>query len=383
MRKRYKIVVIPGDGIGMEVIPEAVKVLRAAQERVGGPDLEFVEFPAGGKYYLETGEEWPPEAFPTIKKEAHAVLFGAVGWNTPAGDPVRRKDGQLAGAGVVFGMRFGLDLYANVRPVRLYEGVPSVLADKGPREVDLVIVRENTEGLYQPIRGVLQRAGIEEMAVDVRVITRKGAERVIKYAFELSRRRQKGSPMDQKKRVTCVDKSNVLRGCQLFRAIYDQVAEGYPDVMKDYAYIDSFCQWLIRSPEWYDVAVTTNMFGDITTDLGAAIAGGMGIAASGNIGDEYAMFEPIHGSAPKHAGKREANPLGAILAAKMMMDWLGHKHDDSDCRSMGEQIERAVGVTLRDGDVRTYDLCRGPYSKVTPSSTDVVGNAVVEQLKRE
>lgn len=381
MGRNYRIVVLPGDGIGREVVPEALKTLKAVEEVSSGLNLEFLEFPAGAEYYSRTGEEWPKEAFKTIKEEADAVLLGAVGWNTPTGEAIQLKDGRFAGAGVLFGLRFGLDLYANIRPVKLYQGLPSVIADKGPKDIDMVIVRENTEGFYQPIRGYLARGGVEEMAIDSRVITRKGSERIIRHAFQLSRFRGKGAPKDGRLKVTCVDKSNVLLGCVLFRKVYDMVAGDYPDVNRDYAYIDAFCQWLVRSPEWFDVAVTTNMFGDISTDLGAAVAGGMGIAPAGNIGDEHAMFEPIHGSAPRHAGKNVANPLATILASKMMLEWLGRKHGDDACARGAEKIEESVMKLLSEGRTRTYDLCRGPYANVKPSSTKAVGDAVAKLIK--
>jgi len=381
LTEKHKIVVIPGDGVGKEAIPEAVKVLKATEEVVTGLNMEFINFPAGGEYYLETGKEWPDEAFPTVKEEADAILFGAIGWITPSYELVRRIDGVLAGAGVIFGLRFGLDLYKNVRPVKLYPGVASVLVDKGAEDIDMVIVRENTEGLYQPIRGVLTRGEVEELAVDVRTITRKGAERIVKSAFELCKRRRKGTPKDGKLRVSCVDKSNVLRGCAFFRSIYNEVATNYPYIERDYAYVDAFCQWMIRSPEFYDVVVTTNMFGDIVTDLGAAMQGGMGMAPAGNIGDRYAMFEPIHGSSPLHAGKGEANPMASILAAKMMLEWLGEKHREKAFVNAATKIEKAVTEVLKKGEIRTYDLCRGRYSHVTPSSTAKVGDAVANTVR--
>src|SRR5207247_9476180 len=215
--------------------------------------------------------------------------------------------------------------------------------------------RENTEGLYTPARGFLSRGGIDELAVDSRIITRKGAERVIRYAFELSTRR-KGAPSDGTHRVTCVDKSNVTAGCKLFRRIYDEVAAGYPDIRKDYAYIDAFQQWLVRSPEAYDVAVTSNVFGDIATDLAAVLQGGMGMAAGGNIGDAHAMFEPIHGSAPKHAGRDEVNPIAMILAVQMMLDWLGRRKKDKALRDAAVAVDAAVASHLREGQAITCAL---------------------------
>ncbi len=348
-----KIVLLPGDGAGPEVMKEAVKVLKAVETAYGLP-FDLVPYPCGGQHYLETGEEWPDGAFESCKA-ADAILLGAVG----RPDAVL-PNGEIAGVGVVFGLRFGLDLYANVRPTKLYPNVRHKIHDGfkqvwEPGKVDFVIVRENTEGLYTPTRGFLDRGGVKELAVDSRVITRKGAERVIRFAFELSKQRN-GAPSDGKRRVTCVDKSNVTAGCKLFRQVYDEVAAAYPTIQKDYAYIDAFQQWILRSPEAYDVAVTTNVFGDIATDLAAVLQGGLGMAAGGNIGDEHAMFEPIHGSAPKHAGKDEVNPIAMILAVHMMLDWLGRRKRDKALRGAAVVIEEAVETILKAGKTLTYDL---------------------------
>jgi len=373
--------VLPGDGIGKEVIPEAVKVLKAVEEQVG-LNLEFVEFPCGGEYYLKTGLEWPEEAWQTCKEESDAILFGAVGW-VKNGQPVRLPNGDLAGSNVIFTLRFGLDLYANVRPVKLYPGVPSLLAYKDTSHIDFVFVRENTEDIYVPIRGVLSRGEEKELAVDVRVITRKGAERIVRYAFNLCVKRGKGAPLDGKLRVTCVDKSNLLGGCQLFREIYDMVAEKFPQVERDYAYVDAMAMQMVCTPEKLDVVVSPNMFGDILTDLGAALQGGLGMAPSGNIGDRYAMFEPVHGSSPDIAGQGKANPIAAILAAKMMLEWLSEKHSDQKCKKAAKMIEKAVERVLVEGKIRTFDLCYGPYSNVEPSKTSRVGDAIVKSIRSE
>jgi len=373
--------VLPGDGIGKEVIPEAVKVLKAVEEQVG-LNLEFVEFPCGGEYYLKTGLEWSEEAWQTCKEESDAILFGAVGW-VKNGQPVRLPNGDLAGSNVIFTLRFGLDLYANVRPVKLYPGVPSLLAYKDTSHIDFVFIRENTEDIYVPIRGVLSRREEKELAVDVRVITRKGAERIVRYAFNLCVKRGKGAPLDGKLRVTCVDKSNLLRGCQLFREIYDMVAEKFPQVERDYAYVDAMAMQMVCTPEKLDVVVSPNMFGDILTDLGAALQGGLGMAPSGNIGDRYAMFEPVHGSSPDIAGQGKANPIAAILAAKMMLEWLSEKYSDQKCKKAAEIIEKAVEKVLVEGKIRTFDLCYGPYSNVEPSKTSQVGDAIVESIRSE
>ncbi len=349
----YKLVLLAGDGTGPEVMREGVKVLKAVEDAFGlGFDL--VPYPCGGQHYLDTGEEWPDGAFESCKA-ADAILLGAVGLpgaNLP--------NGEIAGINVLFGLRFGLDLYANVRPTKLYPSVRHKIHDGfkqvwEPGKVDFVIVRENTEGLYTPTRGFLDRGGTKELAIDSRVITRKGAERVIRFAFELAKTR-KGAPADGKHRVTCVDKSNVTAGCKLFRSIYDEVAAGYPNVQKDYAYIDAFLQWLVRSPEAYDVAVTSNMFGDIATDLAAVLQGGMGMAAGGNVGDEHGMFEPIHGSAPKYAGKDVVNPTAMILATQMMLEWVGRRKKDKATIEAAAAVEKAVEAVLREGKILTYDL---------------------------
>src|SRR2546429_3184610 len=349
----YKLVLLPGDGTGPEVMREGVKVLKAIQDSFG-LSFETIPFPAGGQYYLDTGAEWPDGAFESCKS-ADAILLGAVGL-----PEATLPNGEVAGVGVVFGLRFGLDLSANVRPTKVYPNVRHKIHDAfkqvwEPGKVDFVIVRENTEGVYRTTRGFLDRGGVKELAVDSRVITRKGAERVIRFAFELSKQRN-GAPSDQKRRVTCVDKSNVTAGCKLFRQVYDEVAARYPTIQKDYAYIDAFQQWLIRAPEMYDVAVTSNVFGDIATDLAAVLQGGMGMAAGGNIGDAHAMFEPIHGSAPKHAGKDEMNPIAMILAVQMMLDWLGRRKKDPALQEAATAVEAAVEHHLIDGKTLTYDL---------------------------
>jgi len=381
--RKYRIAVLPGDGIGPETIAEAVKVLRAATEVISGLELSFTEFPCGGRYYMETGREWPEEAEAFCRGEADAILLGGVGWERSPGEPVRRPDGQLAGASVVLGLRAELDLYANVRPVQLYPGVHTPLAGRSPGDLDFVVVRENTEGLYAPLRGTLKRGGVDELAVDVRVITRRGAERVSRFSFELAKSRGRGAPEDGKLRVTCVDKSNLLEGCQLFRRVFQEVAEGYPEVEADYAYVDAWTLWCLRRPSYYDVVVTANMFGDIISDLGAALQGGLGMAAGGNIGDRHAMFEPVHGSAPRLAGKGRANPIASILAGKMMLEWLGWRHGDQRCLEASQAIEQAVVAVLREGRVRTYDLCVGPYGEVPPSTTEQVGTAVAQTLKEK
>lgn len=349
----YRIALLPGDGTGPEVIRAGRRVLDAVAEGAASP-WKIEEYEAGALYYRDHGKEWAPGA-EEAARSADAILLGAVGW-----PGVSLPNGDIAGAGLIFGLRFGLDLFANVRPCRLYPGVRHRVSGEWkqiwtPENVDFVIVRENTEGLYTPIRGALSRGGDTEVAVDTRVITRKGAERVIRYAFELSRRRSRGAPEDHKRRVTCVDKANVLRGCQFFREVFEEVGKQYPDIEREYAYVDAFTQWMVRNPEHYDVAVTTNMFGDIVTDLAAVLQGGMGFAAGGNIGLKHGMFEPVHGSAPKHAGKNEINPFATFSAIEMMFRWLGELHEDSRMIDQANRVERAIAQVLAAGTAQTYD----------------------------
>jgi 3-isopropylmalate dehydrogenase len=367
----YKIALLGGDGTGPEVIDVAKKVILEATNPFN-IDLEFIEIPCGAKYYKKTGEPWPENSFQICKDEADAILLGAIGW-----PDIRLPDGSTIGSKVIFGLRFGLDLYANIRPTRLYPNVKHHISGElrsvwKPENVDFVIIRENTEGCYTPVRGDLTRGEIRETAIDGRVITRKGAERVIKFAFELAKRR-KGAPRDGKKKVTCVDKSNVMRGCMLFREVYDEVAEKYPGIEKDYAYIDAFTQWLVRKPECYDVAVMPNLFGDIATDLASTLQGGMGMAASGNVGDNHGMFEPVHGSSPKYAGKDLVNPIAAVLSGHMMLYWLGTKKHDNGLIEAGRAMEKGVAEVLKEGRILTYDL--GGNSKCSE-----VGEAIVAKL---
>ncbi len=366
----YTLALLPGDGIGRDVMTEAEKVLDVIEEF---SPLKFIRnvIPCGGQYYLETGEEWPTDSFEFCRDQADAVLLGAIGWPeafTPEGD--------LAGGQVILGLRSGLDLYANVRPIRLYEGVCHKIHGQFAQvwnsgSVDMTIIRENTEGLYHSLlRRSADKAqgrtpsepepitfpGLEgEIAWDPRPISRIGSERVIRFAFDCANRRN-GAPVDAISRVTCVDKSNVTRGCQLFRSIFHEIAAENPNIETNLAYIDAFTMWLVRNPEEFDVVVTPNMFGDICTDLASVLQGGMGLAASANIGDNHAMFEPVHGSAPKYAGLNKTNPIAMISSVSMMLEWLGDTHQDDDCRSIANLVEQSVAKVIANGDVLTYDL---------------------------
>src|SRR2546426_1634090 len=369
MPRKYEIAVLPGDGVGPEVIREALRALEASRE-LTDLNLETTTYSAGAKYWLGKGRrrhEWDEETFERCDK-ADAILLGPIGL-----PDVVREDGCPVGGHVVFGLRMGLDLYANGRPVKLMNGVKSPLAMKGSRDIAFAALRENGARVDCGIQGILSRGGEDEAGVDVRLITRKGAERIISYAFRLSMRR-KGAPIDRKRRVTCVDKSNVLAGCRLFRSIYSDLARRFPRIEKDYAYVDAMCQWLIRRPEKYDVIVTTNLFGDILSEIGAALQGGLGLAPSANIGEKHAMFEPVHGSAPQYAGRNLANPTAAILSAKMILEWLSEKWTDKQLDVAARLIERAVVQSLKKGEGLTHDLGG-------TTSTRQAGQAVVRNMR--
>ena len=382
----YTLALLPGDGTGRDVMVEAEKVLDVIEELT---PLSFArrKIPCGGQHFLETGEEWPEGSFEFCRDEADVILLGAIGW-----PGAFTEEGDLAGGAVILGLRSGLDLYANVRPIRLYEGVNHKIHGEFTQvwradSIDMVVVRENTEGLYHSLlrrsadkamgREVWEPAAMEfpgldgEVAWDPRPISRAGSERVIRFAFELAQRRN-GAPVDGKTRVTCVDKSNVTRGCQLFNRVFYEIAESYPSTDADHAFIDAFTMWLVRNPEWFDVVVTPNMFGDIATDLASVLQGGMGIAASANIGDHHAMFEPVHGSAPKYAGRDTTNPVAMINSVGLMFDWLSQTHADDDCAAVAKLIDQAVAEVL-SGDVLTYDLGGS-------ANTSEVGNLVSQTL---
>jgi 3-isopropylmalate dehydrogenase len=372
----YKISVIPGDGIGPEVIREGIKVIEAAGERTG---IEFIwrNFPYGAEHYLRTGEVLPNEALKEMEK-GDAIYLGAVG------DP-RVKPGILEN-GLLLKLRFYFDQYINLRPIKLYPNVPTPLKDKGPKDINFYVVRENTEDFYIGVGSKFKKGEHEsffeikrklydlklklsifqdkehEIAYQIGMVSKEGATRIIKFAFEFAK--EKGL-----KRVTSVDKANVLTYTYgLWRDAFDEVALGYPDIEAESSFIDAVAMWFVKNPEWYQVVVTPNMFGDILTDLGAMIQGGMGIAPGANINPEgISMFEPIHGSAPKYKGTNKANPIAAILAGRLMLERLGEQE-------AADIVEKAVIEVLKEGKVRTYDL--GGVSK-----TSEVGDAIVERIK--
>ncbi len=311
MSRTYQIGVIPGDGTGPEVVAEGIKVLKAVSQRLGF-SFQFQDYPFGGEYYLKTGETLPDEALSELEG-LDAIYLGAIGHPEV-------KPGILE-KGILLKLRFSLDLYINLRPVKLYPGIQCPLKNKGPEHIDFVVIRENTEGLYAGAGGFLKKGSPEEVAIQESINTRKGVERCIRYAFQFTRQRAKA------KKLTLCGKTNVLTyAFDLWERVFHAVGQEYPDIQRDYGHVDAICMWMVKNPEWFDVIVTDNMFGDIITDLGAIIQGGMGIAAGGNINPEgTAMFEPIGGSAPKYTGKNMINPLAAIMAAQMMLLHLGEK----------------------------------------------------------
>ena len=372
---KHNIAVIRGDGIGPEIISEGVKVLDAVSE-LDNFELEWVEYPHGAEHYLSTGELINED---TLKELAQydTIYFGCIG------DP--RVDTGVLEQGILLNMRFYFDQYVNLRPVKLLEGVPTPLAGKGPADIDFTVVRENTEDFYVGIGGrvkgrkksekleiVRERYQVkfgldietdsDELAYQIGILTREGCERVMKYAFELARAQGKN-------KVTSVDKANVLtHGYGFWREVFTEVAHGYPEIETDFNFVDALCMWLVKNPEWYQVIVAPNMFGDIITDLGAMIQGGLGLAPGGNINpDGVSMFEPIHGSAPKYKGKGVSNPIATIWAGAMLLEAVGEK-------SASEKVINAIETVLREGKVRTYDL--GGNSKMSE-----VGDAIVSEMK--
>jgi 3-isopropylmalate dehydrogenase len=356
----YDIGVIPGDGIGPEVNNEGLKVL-AAVAAIEGFQYRLVEYPYSGEHYLKT-KELVPDSVIDEWRSLDAVLLGAIGHPGVETGLVERS--------VILGLRFGLDLYINLRPIKLYAEHLCPLKGKGPDDIDFIVVRENTEGFYSQIGGHLKKGTPDEVALVNGLYTWKGCERACRYAFELALQRAKLKGTDHRPRVTLVDKANALRPQDIWTRAFAQVADEFPDVETDHAYVDACCMWMIKNPEWFDVMVTTNMFGDIITDLGSMLQGGMGVAASGNIHPgRTSMFEPIHGSAPKHAGKNVACPLGSIGAVGMMLEFLGETR-------AALRIENAVSRLLRSGAVPSADARSG-------IGTREMGDLVVKELGRE
>lgn len=352
MKKTYNIAVIEGDGTGPEVIREGVKVLNTAS-KIFGFQLNYDYLDYGGDRYLKTGETLPEGAIEKLKGY-HAIYLGAIGHpNVKAG---------ILEKGILLRLRFELDQYVNLRPVKLYPGVDCPLKNKSPEDIDFVVIRENTEGLYAGAGGFLKKGTPDEVAIQESINTRKGVERCIRYAFEYCKKRNKSN------KLTLVGKTNVLTyAFDLWERTFYEVAKEYPDIKVDYAHVDAITMWFVKNPEWFDVIVTDNMFGDIITDLGAMIQGGMGIAAGGNINPNgVSMFEPIGGSSPKYAGKNIINPLAAICAASMMLEHLGED-------TAGKAVEKAV-MKVTGNNLKSLAAGEMGYS------TSEVGDLVVKYL---
>lgn len=327
---KFKVALLPGDGIGPDVIAETVRVLEA----LPGLSFHFEELPVGASEYLKSGDPLPDSSFNRLS-EFDAILLGAMGMpgvRWPSGVEMTPQ----------IDIRERLDLYCGLRPIYLFHSEDTPLRDKSPGSIDFVIVRESTEGLFA---SRLNTADLmADKAEDTMRITRKGAERVIRSAFREAQKRRK--------HVTLVDKANVLPSMAYFRSIFDQIAQEFPDIKTDRVYVDAASLYLIQRPESFDVLVTENMFGDILSDLAAALVGGMGMAPSADIGDKYAVFQPSHGSAPDIAGKAIANPVATILSAAMMLDWF----DTAESRNGAESIRGAIRAVFADRKARTRDL---------------------------
>ncbi|MCD0460439.1 isocitrate/isopropylmalate dehydrogenase family protein [Roseiconus lacunae] len=359
---QYSIAALPGDGIGPECLDATLHVLDRIQS-LHSVRLTLDRYEAGAEHFRKHGVALPEDVLRGCL-DADAVLLAAIGL-----PDVRKPDGTEVQPEMMMGLRRALGLYAAVRPVKLYPGVDSPLTTASAG-IDMVILRENLEGLFASFGGGCQLN--DQLATDTIVITREGTRRVVEYAFELSRRRQ-GRPSDGRRQVTCVDKANVFRSFAFFRKVFQEIADVNPDVDSNAVYVDAMSLYMVTSPSEWDVLVMENQFGDILSDLGAALVGGLGLGPSAEIGEQHALFQPSHGSAPQLAGKNVANPLATILSAAMMLDWLGHRHDDDNAKQAAQTIEHAVMTVLKERDVRTADLGG-------TSSTEDVANAVADAI---
>lgn len=352
--KSYNIAVVPGDGTGPEVVREGIKVLDAISKRFEFK-FNFGYYDFGGERYLRTGETLPDSTISELKK-CDAIYLGAIGHPDV-------KPGILE-RGILLRLRFELDQYINLRPVKLYPGVDCPLKGKRPEDIDFVVVRENTEGLYSGAGGILKKDTPDEVAIQESINTRKGVERCIRFAFEYCRKRNKIN------KLTLCGKTNVLTfAFDLWERVFYEVAKEYPDIKVDYAHVDAVTMWFVKNPEWFDVIVTDNMFGDIITDLGAMIQGGMGIAAGGNINPYgVSMFEPIGGSAPKYTGMSVVNPLAAICAGMIMLEHIGENKP-------AQIVEKAV-IEVTEKYLKS--LAAGQMGYSTAEVGDLVAGFVTE-----
>ncbi len=352
MSNFYNIAVIAGDGTGPEVIREGRKVLDTLAPKFDF-SLNYVDYDLGGERYLRTGEILPDSVIKELRT-FDGIYLGAIGHPDVAPGTLEK--------GILLRLRFELDQYVNLRPVKLYPNVETPIKNKGPEDVDFVVVRENTEGFYVGSGGLFKKGTPDEIAIQESINTRKGIERLLRYAFDTARDR------GRRKKLTLCGKTNVLTyAWDLWMRTFQEISKEYPDVQTDYAHVDAICMWFVKNPEWFDVIATDNMFGDIITDLGAMIQGGMGIAAGGNINPEgVSMFEPIGGSAPKYTGKNMINPLAGILAGALMIETLGEK-------AAAKSIEEAVVKTLTK-NIKSLEAGKMGYS------TSEIGDLVAEYI---
>ncbi|MFQ5968300.1 MAG: 3-isopropylmalate dehydrogenase [Acidimicrobiia bacterium] len=356
----YRVAMIPGDGVGPEVAAEATRIADAAAAKYGF-GVEFDAFDWSCDRYLKRGEMMPDDALDTLRPY-DAIFLGCIGDAAKVPDHISLQ--------MLLRIRQGFDQYANIRPIKLYPGVPTPVTTATPETLDILVVRENTEGEYSGLGGIFKEGTTDAFALQTGVFTRKGCERVMRFAFDLARARAKLGTGEVVGRVTNCTKSNALNYSMVFwDAVFDRVAADYPEVETDVALVDALTMWFVKNPDYFDVVVASNLFGDIITDLGAMLQGGMGFAAGGNINPERvfpSMFEPIHGSAPKYAGQSRVNPIASIEATRMMLEHLGEVEAAAG-------VEQAVAATLAAGEARTRDIGG-------TSTTAEVGSAVAETL---
>ncbi len=341
----YRIALLPGDGIGPEVMDATVAVMRHIASGTSGLDMELTSHEAGATLYRQQGVALPDDVLADCL-DADAVLLAAIGL-----PDVRKPDGTEVQPDMMVGLRRALDLHSAVRPVKLYPGVDGPLKNT-ESGIDFVIVRENLEGLFSSYGGGAVVG--DTVATDTLVVTREGTQKVVDFAFKLAERRN-GRPVDGQRKVTCVDKANVFRSFAFFRKVFEDVAVEYPEVASESCYVDAMSLYMVQNPSDFDVLVMENQFGDILSDLGAGIVGGLGLAPSAEVGDQHALFQPSHGSAPQIAGKNVANPLATILSAAMMFDWLGDRHQDQAALDASRRIEQSVTALLTERKCCTAD----------------------------